>query len=473
MNLSRISLVFSNITLLIPLGLYSYYGFFSRYLADDFCTSAYLKQLGFLNSMQFWRETWSGRYSFYFFMNLIQSTGHWITPLITAIMIFAWLAALFIFTKLFLRILKLPESKLFTLFFASLILFATLDGAPDIYQSLYWQTGAVTYVFPLVIFTFYGAFLLKKLSVSKRIGVTDAALSTGIPLIAGGFSETFVSVQTAAILALLMLVFVFARGGTRHNGVILLGWGLLGTITALILVVIAPGNAARISIIPDTIRGYELVYATYQHTLLFTKSALYFTPISAATALIAPGLLITSLYQSKNNYPTSQSLSWKKHITILIIIPFLTFFLIAGAITPSLYATADPTQRALITGQFILIFSFAIWSLLFGLFLIENIRKYTLISTPAGLAIVLLLISGSVLSLQKTLSTLPDVQNNAILWDRRDREVREAVSTGAQEIEAISLPHLSPGLAELSTHSDDWINQCFALHYNVKQVSAK
>jgi hypothetical protein len=473
MKFSRSFLILSHIPLLIPLALFSYHGFFSRYLADDFCTSAYLKQQGFLQSMQFWRLTWSGRYSFYFFMNTLQSLGQWITPFMTGITILTWLAALFLFTRLLLRALNLHESMLLSLFTASLVLFVTLEGAPDIYQSLYWQTGAVTYVFPLVIFTFYGAFLLKKLSENRKIGVTDAAISAGIPLAAGGFSETYVTVQTAAILAFVVLVLLAARGDSRRSGAILLSWGLAGSTAALFLVVGAPGNAARISLIPENIRGFELLFATFQHTWTFTKSALYFNPLPAITALLAPGLLVSILKTQHNDVPAILSFPRKNLLFFLLTIPLLTFLLIASAIAPSLYATADPTQRALITAQFILIASFVVWSLLLGISFRGNVRKYTMLTAPVVLATLILLVFGSVLSLQKTAVTLPDVQNNAALWDRRDREVRAAAAAGADKVEAISLPHLSAGLAELSYHPEDWVNQCFALYYNLKEVSGR
>jgi hypothetical protein len=466
-------LIFSNITLIIPLGFYSYHGFFSRYLADDFCTSAYFQQHGFLQSMLFWRMTWSGRYSFYFFMNITHSLGQWLTPFITGITILAWLGALFIFARLLFQALKIPESRLFTLLFASIILFATLDGAPDIYQSLYWHTGLVTYVFPLIMFTLYGAYLLNRLMKKSRINPIDMALSAGIPLAAGGFSETYVSVQVTAILAFLVLVFLFANGELRRRGIIILGWGFVGAATALLLVVTAPGNAARISLILEYMRGYQLVIGTIRHTMDFSKSALYFTPISAIAALIAPGLLASYLLGRPNDQPDLQSLPHQKHLSILFFIPLLSFLLIASTIAPSLYATADPASRALITAQFILISSFAIWSLLLGFFLREMVKKLPPLLAPVSVIIGLLLISGSAISFQKTLVSLPDVQQNARLWDRRDQEVREAVAVGAQEIEAISLPHLSPGLAELSYSSDDWVNQCFALHYGLKKVSAK
>jgi hypothetical protein len=51
--------------------------------------------------------------------------------------------------------------------------------------------------------------------------------------------------------------------------------------------------------------------------------------------------------------------------------------------------------------------------------------------------------------------------------------VRQALAQGLEETSAISLPHISPGLAELSTDPDDWVNRCFAWHYGLKRVSGR
>jgi hypothetical protein len=91
MKFQRPLLLLSNFAVIAPLVAHSYFGLFSRYLADDFCTSGQYKSQGFITSMQFWRLTWSGRYSFYFFMNVSHFIGEWITPYLTGIAIAIWL----------------------------------------------------------------------------------------------------------------------------------------------------------------------------------------------------------------------------------------------------------------------------------------------------------------------------------------------------------------------------------------------
>jgi hypothetical protein len=87
--------------------------------------------------------------------------------------------------------------------------------------------------------------------------------------------------------------------------------------------------------------------------------------------------------------------------------------------------------------------------------------------------IIVLLISGAYNSSQKTLSGLPEAQIYAYLWDARDEYIRQEVALGAQEIRAASLPHISPGLAELSTDPNDWINRCLASYYGLNKVIGK
>jgi hypothetical protein len=89
------------------------------------------------------------------------------------------------------------------------------------------------------------------------------------------------------------------------------------------------------------------------------------------------------------------------------------------------------------------------------------------------LLIIVLLISGAYHSSQKTLSRLPEAEIFASLWDARDDNIRQETASGAQEISAASLPHISPGLAELSTDPNDWVNRCLASYYGLSKVIAK
>ena len=64
----RLSLKNLSITIPILLGgialfLHGYLGYFSRYIADDFCSAYQAGRLGILRAAWFWYLTWSGRFS--------------------------------------------------------------------------------------------------------------------------------------------------------------------------------------------------------------------------------------------------------------------------------------------------------------------------------------------------------------------------------------------------------------------------
>jgi hypothetical protein len=473
MKFQRPLLLLSNFAVIAPLVAHSYFGLFSRYLADDFCTSGQYKSQGFITSMQFWRLTWSGRYSFYFLMNVSHFIGEWITPYLTGIAIAIWLLALYILFRQLAQIIHIPNSFLPTLLLASIVLFSTLDGAPDIYQSLYWQTGLITYVVPLLILTSYGAWTLNRIAKETPISRVEIAASAAITFVAGGFSETYVTLQIIILLTFLVAVYLFVRGESRRSGLLFLSSGLFGGIAALILVTTAPGNAARLSFMLEPLAVPELVYLTFRYPITFAKNALYHTPISSTIALLVPGLLALFLPIRRNlaeNWPSPK----RKIFPFLISVPIVAYLLIAGSMAPSFYATATfPVGRALITAQFILVFAFTIWSLLLGITFRPYSGKVPRLSPIVLGFIVLFLISGAIASSQKTLIRLPEAQIVAGLWDVRDKYIRQEVAAGALEISAVSLPHISPGLAELSIDPNDWVNRCLAMSYGLSKVTAK
>ena len=473
MKFQRPLLLLSNFAVIAPLIAHTYFGLFSRYLADDFCTAGQYKSQGFITSMEFWRLTWSGRYSFYFLMNVSHLIGLWITPFLTGIAIGIWLLTLYILFRQLAQIIPIPNSFLPTLLLAGIALFSTLDGAPDIYQSLYWQTGLVTYVVPLLILTSYGAWTLNRIAKDAPISRVEIAASAGITFVAGGFSETYVTLQIIIVLILLVAVTLFIRGEKRRSGLLFLGSGLFGGIAASILVTTAPGNAARLSFMLEPLAVPELVYLTFRYPITFAKNALYHTSISSIIALLVPGLLAL-LLPIRRNLAENISFPKRKIFPFLISVPIIAYLLIAVSMAPSFYATATfPVGRVLITAQFILITAFTIWSLLLGITFRPFIGQVPDHSPIVLGFIVLLLILGAITSSQKTISRLPEAQIVAGLWDVRDKYIRQEVAAGAMEISAVSLPHISPGLAELSTDPNDWVNRCLALSYGLSKVTAK
>ncbi len=219
-------------SMMIPLGVHAYLGGFARYIADDFCTLGTLRKLSFLGSQVNWYENWSGRFSFTFIVNLTQLAGPKLTPILPALALALWLLAVIFLILRWQRWLRISRSIILAFALSGLVIFATLEGSPNVYQSLYWQTGMLTYTLPLILLTAYlGWLLFYADELPDKIRHSWAIPASGVAtFVFGGFSETYVSVQTALLIALFILSTIMLRGKKRRQVNAFLGAGIVGSI---------------------------------------------------------------------------------------------------------------------------------------------------------------------------------------------------------------------------------------------------
>src|SRR5438874_6444205 len=80
--------------LTVPLLVYASIGAFARYTADDYCWAGVLREQGFLNAQVWWYVAYSPRYAFTFIVNLVELLGPGIVPILPAVALASWVAAL-------------------------------------------------------------------------------------------------------------------------------------------------------------------------------------------------------------------------------------------------------------------------------------------------------------------------------------------------------------------------------------------
>lgn len=456
--------------LLIPLGLHAYTGLFSRYLADDYCTASTLRNLGFYGSQLDWYNNWSGRFSFTFTINLTQLIGPGLTPLLTALLLVLWMAILTHSISKVLERIGWKPSLLLSFVFSEIVLFSLLGSTPDIYQSLYWQTGAITYTVPLILFTlFWGWVSSKSLdNPSEKPGVIILLGVGFLAFLAGGFSETYATMQTAA-LAVSFLVLSFTPGKDRKLQRVLLAAGIVGALAAMIIVVIAPGNFIRQDLMPTPPDILSLFGWSLRHGLAFAAKSAISTPITFAISMILPAILMIVGPWIEPSFPANKS-TIRRLGLYLAGIPLISYLLIVASIVPSVYATsAYPAERALITAQYVLTAGLVIFGLLVGITL-KSAFPIKLSSTNLirALGIVLLGV-GVVISTQRSTLIIPAARSFAKQWDQRDQDLRTAHEQGLAEVRVPSLPHMGD-LAEIGQDPKEWINRCVAGSYGLERV---
>jgi hypothetical protein len=86
-------------SLIAPLPVLAYLGFYVRYSADDYCHAAAALSHGVFGCVRYWYETWSGRFAFH----LIDGYSALLDPrlhrALTALLLGLWLLALHLFFR--------------------------------------------------------------------------------------------------------------------------------------------------------------------------------------------------------------------------------------------------------------------------------------------------------------------------------------------------------------------------------------
>ncbi len=466
-------------SMMIPLGVHAYLGGFTRYIADDFCTLGTLRRLGFIGSQVNWYENWSGRFSFTFIVNLTQLAGPKLTPILPALALALWLLVVTCLILRWQRWLRTTASIILAFALSGMVIFATLEGSPNVYQSLYWQTGMLTYTLPLILLTVYlGWLLFYEDGLPDKIPPSWAIPASGVAtFVFGGFSETYVSVQTALLIALFILSSIMLEGKKRRQVNAFLGAGILGSLLAMLVIVIAPGNLIRRGLMPPSPDPLELIKKSLYDVYIFSVISFRRQPYIVALSVILPTLVGFLTYQGSSLNKPLRLGGWARWLCPLVVIPVLTAGLILASIMPSEYAISSyPDGRVLIMPVYFLFLGLTLWGLSLGyrlrsLIVIQRASILLTASLVLGIAVCALGAFGYI-SARALTDEIPAARQYSQAWDKRDQTLKTFTGDQDDIIPVPSLRHMG-FLAEIGYNPDEWINRCVAQAYGVHAVVAK
>jgi hypothetical protein len=420
-------------TLALPLLVYASVGAFSRYTADDFCWAGILRTEGFLKAQVHWYTEYSPRFAFTLLVNLTELVGPAIVPALPATTIVVWLAAL---TWTFAQFKVSGNLRCFVL--AEVAAIAILVTAPDLPQSLYWQTGLLTYLLPIVLATFLIGWIRRGVQAWWAFGISAA-----ITFAAGGLSETYLIPQNVA-LTLALAAGLAYRTRRAH-----LAAALAGGVLALVAIVAAPAIGPRVQGTPADL-WLALSAAVATAAVQVARLARFF-PFAILLSLAAPAIL--------GSGPPRLGRFWLLLVTagVLITLPFCYF--------PSFFAqNGNPPMRSLIVPGAILI-----GYLLFLGFALREPAARLLPEPRRGLALAAL----AVIPIALAVTTLPDLPNAAgyaVLFDAEDQQIRASRDAGDLDVTVQSLPS-NLGEDFVSADRDNWFNLCVARYYGLRSIA--
>lgn len=462
--------------LLLPLLAHMINGQFVRMLADDYCFTDIAVHKGWWGAMVYQYTQWSGTFSSTAIQAGVALLGATALRWLPMLLLVVWVAGM-IWAVYELSKLTGIQSPIFVaLFLGTLIVFATVDGASNIFQSLYWRSGSATYVTPLALMSVFAGWILHILRCRpKRAAAPEILGSIILPFVIGGTSPLVAPLQVAMILVAMVAIWRLIPSTVNRPALSMLLVALVSAFMALIILVVAPGNAVRQAEFNTRLSFPMIGLLTLGSVASFISTSLViFSPVGILIALIFPGLIAYALQPLESS---RQFFIRKNGLRLLLLTAGIGLGLLVVTFGIAAYSISDiPPARAMIVPQFILVMLAVTWGIIMGLSLQRGAPRLTRLPRIAVIILAMLLIMGPIRSTISTVLLMPKFNTFANEWDTRDNQIHEAIAKGTRDV---TLPPFSVDLAtyagiktlDSQAHAD--FNSCAESYYGLTSLAIK
>lgn len=462
----------------LALAAHAYVGLFARYMADDYCTAGTVRTAGLLITQKHFYLAWSGRFSFTLTISLVELLGTGVVPYLPLAALVCWLAATTWAVYELLNTSLGRRPLLFSFLIAELIVYATVaDNTGGVFEALYWQTGMLTYVAPLTILTALAGLYARTLRRAELTAPRTALLlpfTFAVAFYAGGFSETSALMQIGAFAAAVAATLFLADATRRRRLLPALLSGLFGSVVALALVALAPGNNAREATLPAhsnllTVFARALTNAL-DHAVSEHNYGVAFSPRWAALLLAAAIAFYISLRSEAGTGAAAP-----KRLRRALWVAASGLFVYLCCFIPASYAISTaPPPRALVVAQLVLVCALVSLGWLAGeaagsYFNSKRLTPQRAVVASLAALVVLLSLTFAV-SARRTFALATRARPLARLWDAHDADIRARVNAGEK---ALTVPvAYNIGGTDVMTPDSNWyVNKCMAAYYGADSIT--
>jgi hypothetical protein len=469
--LYQAAIILGNLAVAVALLISAYLGTFTRYLADDYCQSVFLMEANTFQATIRSYIVWSDRYSNLFLIQLTQWGGKLGLQLMSATSLLLWVVGLTWLASEIGKSIRLQWNPGNNSWIAGLVIFLSLMEAPNLYQVLYWRAGLVTYLAPLVIFTYVAAFFLWQYRTAfQKFRLWGTGLVCfGLIFFAGGSSETTSALQIGVLIIAVLIIFLQKKQNRRKELLVLLGVSLTSAVLSMLVMALAPGNEVRLH--APTSNAFLLFQRTYTYTAQFIWLTLRTLPLPSVISLAIPFLLINIHYSMDKTTP-SQIPSWALWLTAAII-PVILFITIAFSFAPSAFAQSYPVDRARFPAHFLMAMSLAAEGAVLAI-LTSKIRfpfRSAVLIPIAGLILCLLALYPVRAVYNLYASAEPEYRSWAVAWDVRQGQIFAEKAKGIKDLVVPRLPGIGY-VKELDYRPNYWVNRCAEKFYGIQSIKA-
>jgi hypothetical protein len=251
----------------------------------------------------------------------------------------------------------------------------------------------------------------------------------------------------------------------------LLSSALVGSLLSMLMIVIAPGNANRLALMPPRPDLFSLVYMSVTNAFLFMYT---FLKTNSFQAVILLSATLLAAYVHFAVYRRTLYICSTALVLTFFLAPAIAYVLVVAVCAPSAYAESSmPDGRVLVEAVFIMVLMIVVEGFLIGTSL-SQLHQLSGESVPVYLQLSSAILMLGVLMYPlydgyKTYKRIPEYRALSILWDKQDTQIRAARQAG--EFTVVVKGFNVPGdLPEFQTDPQNWVNQCAASFYDVDEI---
>ncbi len=433
----------------------SQFGQLSAQVADDFCAVSQIRNSNIFQGTWNWYTGVNGRIG-EAFLDMVNASIFPVAPFPWAIflIIFIWLGlVVFALRNLFRWLLNKPPGFMVLLIGASTLM-VTLVVTPDLFQSLFWSSGRIPLVTPLLFFTLIlGCF--PALLHANRLPLKLSGMAF-LSMITGFFHEAFAASQVTLWIAILGCVYLAQRYARFRIPPHFWSVGfsaLVGAAIGLGVNFFSPGTAERSSALGTHLALGNLIIGAVQNTGQFIFYQMFNAPMFALFTIA----LFMGLYFGDKQYKKRTLFS------VWVSLPVVLYVVSLAAFAVSQYGLGGALPERT---QLILVYLFSLfvisWGTVTGALISVRIsgRETRNIIFIIHVLACLLLIFSFVSQAYYLLNYRPKLDRYAnavrIFWS----EVRIAHQEGASRLVAERLPPNPFGLTDPSPDKSTFVDRC-------------
>jgi hypothetical protein len=458
-------------TTLTVLLLYAYLGIFSRYTSDDYCLSAFFLNDDFLHSMIQRYFDSSSRYTNILFIGLADKLLGWYNvAILPALMLSLFVLGMVLFLDELSDAIRWGWSRWMIYFLSLLVVYFSITQAPDLFENLYWRAGMTSHVAPIIFMPFWGAFLIRQTRNVREKPPSPWIQGACflIPFVIGGFSEPPTALMITILGLAVLATWRWRDAPNRWRVFTLLLWSLVGAITALLVMGLAPANSLRMQSPPPPL--FELITKIIYYPSFFVTGTLRTLPLPTLMSILVPAIL----FYVKYVYPYRRlSRERRNRLGILMILVLLLAYLfIAATFAPSIYGQSYPVPRARFAARVLMTTALMTGGALIGI-LAAQVSVKTLQPAMIRNSAILILAILALYPLRtawRTFGDIPEYQQRAAAWDAREAEILAMKAQGQQDLAIRFLPEVP--IQDLGDHKGYRLNRCAAALYGVNTIVA-